>query len=380
MTLHRRIRRFVLLTLCCVAGRAPLHAVAQNACADGDRALAASHWTEANDAYLQCVQVKPVSAVYSNMGIALSHLGRMDDAVRSYTKALQLEPENAHIEFNLAVTLLRAGEFAAAADHLKHLQRTGADPRYDELLAFCYYHLGSYPLAARAAERVYAAHPQDAANALILGSTYTRMRQYDKAMPLLTFALKAAGSAEGHLILAQTLIGLHQYPAAQTELDQIAAAEPNFQGLHEALGEVYVGTERTGDAEKELELAVKQDPNDFEANYLLGRLKRFGGDFAAANHYFDIADREHPRSPEIAYERAEIAIKERRFADAVPLLEFVTRSEPDEAQAVLLLAQAYQKTGRQADAQREGELYNAKRRESHTQRETAGSAAVGTTP
>lgn len=369
-----------LHALAAVVWCAPACVSAQNACADGDRALAASQWSAANDAYQKCVAENPISAVYSNMGIALSHLGRMDDAVHSYTKALELEPGNTRIDFNLAVTLLRAGEYAQAADHLKHLQRTGNDPRYDELLAFCYYHLASYPLAARAAERVYVAHPEDAANALILGSTYTRMHLYDKALPLITFALKAAGSAEGHLILAQTLIGLHQYPAAQRELEQIAASQPNFPGLHEAMGEVYVGTEHAHEAEAEFALAVKENPDSFEANYLLGRLKRFDGNFAEANHYFDIADRLHPHSPEIAYERAEIAIKERRFADAVPLLEYVTRTEPDEAQAVLLLAQAYQKTGRHEDAQREGELYNAKRRESHQQREAQNQADAGKAP
>lgn len=367
-----------VLVLGCSACTIPL--CAQDACADGDRALAASQWAAANDAYQRCLQVNPVPAVYSNLGIALAHMGRMDDAVHSYAKALELEPGNTHVEFNLAVALLRAGEYAQAADHLKHLQRTDNDPRYDELLAFCYYHLASYPLAARAAERVYAAHPDDAANALILGSTYTRMHLYDKALPLITFALKAAGSAEGHLILAQTLIGMHQYRPAQTELEQIVKTEPNFPGLHEAMGEVYVGTERAHDAEAEFTLALQQDPDDYEANYLLGRLKRFDDNVAEANHYYDIADRLHPHSPEIAYERAEIAIKEHRYADAIPLLEYVTRTEPEEAQALLLLAKAYQRTGRQADAQREGELYNAKLQASHLRRDEQNQAAAGKTP
>jgi hypothetical protein len=42
----------------------------------------------------------------------------------------------------------------------------------------------------------------------------------------------------------------------------------------------------------------------------------------------------------------------------------VIKAEPDEAQAYLSLAEAYQHTGRRADAQREGELYNTKLRDS----------------
>jgi tetratricopeptide (TPR) repeat protein len=299
------------------------------------------------------------------MGVALSHMGRMKDAIDSYTKALMLDPGNSKIEFNLSVALIKENNYSLAVDHLKHLHRTGNDVRYDELLAFCYYHLQSYSLAARAAERVYSANPDDPANALILGSTYERMGLYEKALPLITLALKYAGSAEGHLILAQTLNGLHNYPAAESELKQIAASEPNFPGLHEAMGEVYVGTERTPQAEEEFNLAIEQDPNDFEANYFLGRLKRFDGDFASANRYLAVAAQLHPESSEVGYELAEIAMKERRFVDAIPLLEAVIKAEPDQAQAYLSLAEAYQHTGRRADAQREGELYNAKLRESH---------------
>lgn len=361
--------RRILLAFLLIAGPGgtfrALAADPQAACGVGDRALAEARWGAAEQAYKICVQSNPTFAVYSNMGVALAHLGRMPESIKSYTQALALEPSNAHVEFNLSVALVEAGSYAEAAEHLKHLTRVGGDIRYDELLSFSYYHLGSYALAAREAERVYASHPQDAANALILGSAYTRLHQYDKALPFITLALKTAGSAEGHLILAQTLIGLHEYSAAENELKQIVASEPDYPGVHESLGEVYVGTERTQAAEAEFALAVQQSPSDFEANYFLARLKRFDGDIPAATRYLAVAEQLRPHAPDVAYERAEIAIKEHRFADAVPLLEFAIQGEPDEAKAYLLLAQAYQRTGRRADAQREGELYEAKLREAH---------------
>ena len=341
----------------------------QDPCAAGDRALAAQRWSAANDAYQACVRDNPSFGVYSNMGVALVHMGRMEEAVASYDKALELDPSNNKIEFNLAIALIRENKYSQAVDHLTHLQRTGADIRYDELLALCYYHLQSFSLAARVAERVYAKHPEDAANALILGSTYERMGLYEKALPLITIALTSAGSAEGHMILAQTLNGLHRYTDAETELKELSATQPDFPQIHEALGEMYVGTERLPQAEVEFEKALQQDPNDFEANYFLGRLKRFDGDLAAAEHYLTIADRLQPDSAEVTYERAEIAIKQRRFADAIPMLEAVIKADPDQAQAYLMLSEAYQRTGRRADAQRQGELYNLKRKESHERRD-----------
>lgn len=356
------------IALVCVALRA-FAADGQAACGDGDRALAEARWSAAANSYQICLQSNPSFAVLSNLGVAYAHLGRMPDAIESYTRALALEPSNAHIEFNLSVALVEAGEYAQAAEHLKHLTRVGGDARYNELLAFAYYHLDSYALAAREAERVYASHPDDAANALILGSAYTRLGQYDKALPLITLALRTAGSAEAHMILAQTLIGLHHYPEAEDELGQVVKSDPDYPGLHEAMGEIYVGTEHTQDAEVEFLLAARQDSSDFEANYFLGRLKRFDGDLPASKRYLAIAERLRPGSPDVACERAEVAVKEQRFAEAIPLLEFAIRGEPDEPQAYLLLAQAYQRTGRHADAQREGELYGAKLREAHRRQE-----------
>jgi tetratricopeptide (TPR) repeat protein len=337
-----------------------------NACGAADQALASGLWQSAINNYLDCLKINPdSSAVFSNMGVAYSHLGRMPDAVNSYVKALALDPSNIKIEFNLAITDIKSGDYTSAVELLKHLQRSDKDLRYDELLAFCYYHLESYSLAARSAEKVYEVHPDNAGNALILGSAYTRMGLYEKAVPLITLALKAAGSAEGHLILAQTLLGMHQYKSAEDELNQATAIQPDLPGLHTAMGDVYLGFEKTPEAEAEFALALKEDPNDFEANYLLGRLKRFDKDIPTAKKYLDIADQLHPRSAEVMYERAEIALSEQRYADAVPLLESVIKAQPDNAQAYLMLAESYQKTGRRAEAQKEGELYNAKRRELH---------------
>lgn len=363
-SVNRRDFHSALAVVCGAAWLGIASVQAQDACTSGDQALAAARWSEANDAYQICVRVNPSFAVYSNMGVALSHMGRMEDAIDSYKKALAVDPSNSKIEFNLSVALIKENNYGLATDHLKHLQRTGNDIRYDELLAFSYYHLESYSLAARAAERVYASRPGDPAIALILGSTYERMGLYEKALPLITFALESGGSAAGHLILAQTLNGLHRYREAENELRQLTADQPNFLGLHEALGEVYVGTERSPQAEVEFAAAIVQDPNDFEANYFLGRLKRFDGDIASANRYLTIADRLHPNSSEVQDERAEIAMKEHRFADAIPLLESVIKADPDQAQAYLSLAEAYQHTGRRAEAQREGQLYNSKRSES----------------
>jgi tetratricopeptide (TPR) repeat protein len=334
------------------------------ACSRGDEALAARQWQAAHGFYLQCLRtVKPNFGVLSNMGTAESHLGMKEDAIGSYEKALALAPGNPKIEYNLALTYVEAGNYSAAVDHLLQLRKTASDLRYEELLAFCYYHLGHYPLAARAAEKVQAAEPDDAANALILGSAYTRMGEYDKALPLVTFALKNAGSADGHLIMGETLLGLRLYHQAMDELAQAAQIQPDLPGLHSAMGIGKVGLADSRGAMTEFALALEQDPLDYQANYYMGRLKRLDGDIPNAMKYLKTANRLHPGSAEVLFELAAIAVSQHHYAEAKPLLAKVIAQEPNHREAHFLLAECDQKTGKVEAAEKERAIFEKLRAE-----------------
>lgn len=352
------------LTLAAVGMPLALHAQDANACSRADAALGAGQWEPARGLYASCLAADPNNfGALSNMGVALSRLGRMQEAVESYQKALALKPDDAKIEFNLAVGMIRENDCGGAVEHLNHLLAANRDPRFEELLAFCYYHLGSYALAARAAERVQREQPDDAANALILGSAYTRLGQYDKALPLITQALKAAGSAEGQLIMAETLLGLHKYREALDDLQQAAAQKPDLPGLQTEFGVAYVGLNKTPEATAAFTAALAKDANDYQANYFMGRIKRLDGDYPAARTYLEVANRLQPESTEVLFEFAALDVAERKFADAVPKLEKVIAAEPDHAEAYLLLSTSYARTGQREKAQKTGETYNRLRRE-----------------
>jgi tetratricopeptide (TPR) repeat protein len=338
------------------------------ACSRGDEALAARQWQAAHEFYAECLRTgKPRFEILSNMGTAESHLGMKEDAIGSYEKALVLAPGNAKIEYNLALTHVEAGNYSAAVDHLLQLRKAASDLRYEELLAFCYYHLGHYSLAARAAEKVQAADPDDAANALILGSAYTRMGEYDKALPLITFALKNAGSADGHLIMGETLLGLRHYHPAMEELAQAAQIQPELPGLHTALGIGKVGLGDSRSAVTEFTLALSQDPLDYQANYYMGRLSRLDGDVPGARKYLEAADRLHPGSPEVIFELAAISVSEHHYAEAMPLLAKVIAQQPDHREAHFLLAECDQKTGNVEAAKKERAIFEKLRGEQQDQ-------------
>jgi Flp pilus assembly protein TadD len=56
--------------------------------------------------------------ILQNMAIAFSKIGRGDEAIRTYRRALELEPQLAGAHYGLAFLLLKRNELAAAERHL----------------------------------------------------------------------------------------------------------------------------------------------------------------------------------------------------------------------------------------------------------------------
>jgi Flp pilus assembly protein TadD len=380
-----RRRLGCLLVACAFGGFAcgenPQSSPATSACADADRALASSQWETASSQYTVCLAAGPPRfEVLSNLAMALTGMGRMDEAIQTYRKALVLSSGNPKVRFNLALALIKVGNYEDAVGQLARLKRAGSrDPRVPELLAFCDYHLERYLLASREAEQVYRAHPKEAANALILGSAYTRMGLYQKALPLITFALQSAGSADGHLIMGQTLLGLRLYHPAMDELSQAAAIQPDLPGLHSALGVAKVGLGDSDGGALEFTEALKADPNDFQANYYMGRLERLDGDYEAARKYLTKAEQLHPGAPEVIFEFAAIAMTERDYAKAEPLLGRVLRKQPDHIEAHFLRSDLYRRTGRKQAAQQERDVFE-RLRQKEQERQSAKTSSFANPP
>src|SRR5690606_19929733 len=57
--------------------------------------------------------------VLQNMAIAYSRTGQLDEAVRCYRRALQLEPNLSGAHYGLAFLLLKKGDAVEAAQHLE---------------------------------------------------------------------------------------------------------------------------------------------------------------------------------------------------------------------------------------------------------------------
>lgn len=113
--------------------------------------------------------------------------------------------------------------------------------------------------------------------------------------------------------------------------------------------------ERSGDlssARTALQASLKLNPDQLAVRLLLGQVYLKSKDAKAAEDEFEAALLLHPGSVEAQIGLAKALLREKKFADAVELLEESRKSGSNDADIFELLAQAYKGLGKPSQAQR----------------------------
>jgi predicted Zn-dependent protease len=99
-----------------------------------------------------------------------------------------------------------------------------------------------------------------------------------------------------------------------------------------------------------LEASLKLAPGQLSARLLLGRTYLHLNDPNNAQDQFEAAQLVDSNSTQARLGMAEAQIQQSKFADALPDLEALSKSDPRSAETLKLLARAYRGVGREQDA------------------------------
>lgn len=344
------------------------------ACVEGDLALAQGQSDLAVAQYKKCLrQGSPSAKALSNLGVAYAREGDFDHAVEAYNQALALDGNDAHIYLNLGLAYLKGKHTQQAARAFAHsLMIKPGDPKALELLALCHYQMNQFELAAYEAKLVHAALPDEASGSLLYGLSCLHLGLYKQAANLIYSALSTKKSAEGYKALGEALLGAKVYRGALESFQNAEKMNPNLPGIHSDLGTAYAGLAQSEQATAEFTKALALDPNNFEANYYLGRLKRLAGDDKDAEQFLAKAEKLRPGDPSVAYEYAVLDMQAGNYAKAATLLEGILQKVPSYLDARVLLAQTYFRLHRTQDGKRESALINAMKRAAQAKVDTQG--------
>jgi choline-sulfatase len=173
--------------------------------------------------------------------------------------------------------------------------------------------------------------------------------------------------ADARASLQKLLEVEHDYPIALRQLGQLEMDSGNYAKAAQSLKRLC--EVRPGDAVAALDYAralnlngnllgaraalqksLKLKPNQLDARLLLGRVDLSSNEYKSAEDEFESALLLKPASEEGQIGLAKALLGQKKFADAVGLLEASTSSGTTNAELFELLAQAYRATGKTAPA------------------------------
>ena len=314
----------------------------------GDDATAVKRYQELLRLHPEVVEVR------ANLGAALAHLGRFDEAIEQYRAALAKLPDNAGLRLNLALAYYKKNDLANATAELKRLH-DGApgDSRIATLLGECYARQGRNAEAIALLGPLQPLHADDLDLAWALSQALLQSGRLTDALPGLEKVAKGRNSAEAWLLAGNAAYTLTYYERAQKDADAAAHINPRLPGLYTLQGKVLQVLGDNQGAIEVLQKAIEADPNDFEAHVTLGAVLNVERDLDGARKHVERALELRPKSPLARFEMARIERGLGQLEAAVRDMEAVERDDPNWLQLHIELAALYYRVQRPDDGARE---------------------------
>jgi Flp pilus assembly protein TadD len=303
--------------------------------------------------YVQVLRVVPgASRIRSNLGAAYAGLGRYDDAIVEYRRALEGE-DDPSIRQNLALSLQKAGHLDEAAEEATRV--LGAEPGNHAvllLLADTELRRGRNEHVVQLLGPALEARPEDKSAAYLLGSALLELDRTAEAQTVLD-RLFRDDSAEGHVLLGTLLAKRRDWPAALAEYEKARSANPKLPLVNYLVGEALMrGREDWAGAAAALRAELSTNPYHFESNLLLGTLLLEGGSLQEALGHLERAAQLRPGDLSVKYPLGTAYLNAGRLEEARALLEAVAAAAPGHLQTQMKLAALYTKLGLTEDAAR----------------------------
>jgi tetratricopeptide (TPR) repeat protein len=315
--------------------------------------------------YLAILARNPERAdVRSNLGAAYVGLGRYEEAIDQYKRALAGDSRKFRgkggfgdylaIRFNLGLAYYKANLFTEAAAELNRFvseapvtlpQRSSAML----VLADCQVRLGDYKRVIDLLSPLETADPGNRAVAYLLGSALVSDGQVKRGQELIDRVFRGEDTAEARLLIGSILLLADDGQAAIKELERAIELNPKLPSLRSWYGRALT---RMGDSERAKEAfkaELKDNPNDFDANLYMGILLRRDKVADEALDYLLRARRLRPADAYARYHLGAVYTSLGRLSDALPLLEYVVKEHPDFIENRVLLASVYYRLNRKQD-------------------------------
>ena len=319
------------------------------------------------------------------LGYAYAGLKRSDDAKQEFSRAIILDPKMAAAYQNLGLVLMDSDPAAAANAflHAADLQATESRPRF--LAGLSLEHAGKfseaiaqYHAALALSPNDYEAHfalgrallrSNDAAGAeeqfraaiasrgdadparLGLATALLAQKKYEAASDALADYLKLnPGDKSAHFDRASALLNLSRFDEALAELDRSdAGAAPSAETL-KMRGEIYIHQQKWKEAGDALKQAISLAPQDSEVAEWIGHVDIEVRDYAAAVRILEQVYARNPQSADALRDLSDAFYLNENYAAALDAMDRLAKLETPKPGSWFVRAICYDKLSRKAEA------------------------------
>jgi tetratricopeptide (TPR) repeat protein len=246
--------------------------------------------------------------ILKGLGRACQQQGKYDESIEVFERILRRAPIYPGVNSLLAISYYSLNQFGKSIEAgRKELTGNPKDKQARYYLALALSASGRLFEAIQQLETLQAEDPQNLAVAYQLVVDYKAAAQ-EAGQRL---AKIAPDSEFTHVMRAEALADGERFDEAILEFKEALRKDPDFPGIHLALGQVYWRRKDLEKSQQELKLALAEDPNQPLANYYL----------------------------------ADILVTEKEFLQAIPRLEKALSVYPELTRAYWLLGKSYASTG-----------------------------------
>jgi tetratricopeptide (TPR) repeat protein len=263
-------------------------------------------------AFQQGLKLNPQSTgIRNDMGNLYVLQGDLDQAEKEFREVLRLNPADPDGNYNLGLVLLAKKQ---PADAVLYFQRV---------------------------------HPPTIASRFNLTKAYLESgKTADGLRMAKELSAQNKDNVQLHFTLGVLLTTEKQNHAAQFELEQAEALQPQaFEILHD-LGGVYLQNGEFAKAEVMLKRALKLKPDSAETLYLLGQVYTQESKPVDALDQLVRAHKLAPENTDVIYSLARVSMSQNYYEDSIPLLESGLKIAPQRTDLHAALGESYFMSGK----------------------------------
>lgn len=304
---------------------------------EGQAALAAGRYAEAEKAFEQLQRLEPaIAEVHANLGLIYFQERKFEQAVPTLRQALKLKPLLTKSENLLAMSLSEIGHYSEAVPGLEKCLQHSSDIEIKRMcgleLQRAYTGLKKDDKAVEVAMQLSRLFPDDPEILYQTGKVYGNFAY----LTMEKLAKVGPTSVWRHLAAAEAHESQGSYDQAIPEYRAVLQLEPDRAAIHYRIGRSLLGRfwqrqsqDDLAEAEKEFEEELRLHPDNASAAYELGEMRRKNRQIDEAQKYFEQAVQHYPDFAEAQLGLALVLMEKHQPEQALPHAQHAVAVDPE---------------------------------------------------